>query len=531
MIITKQSFENMINSPIRRFAGRVEIFQGSTLALICGCHDKLISFTVERAGEKSKFFGYGVCQKLTVEFRDTNRELNITKEHSLEVEFGVGSDYLYPCPSFYVEEIERDEKTNNLTVTGYDALYRATAHTVSELDLPGSYTIGQFAEACATLLGIPMKTPEYESFNTYYPTGANFDGAETIREALNAVAEATQTIYYIDSNWELVFKRLDNVGVSVATIDKTKYMDLNSKDAYTLATIVHATELGDNVSSTTIGSGVTQYVRDNPFWDMREDIAEIVENAIAGAAGITINAFDCSWRGNFLLEIGDKIEITTKDDSNITTYILDDTFTFNGGLSGKSQWVYEEGDSSHSNPSTLGEVLKQTYAKVDKANKQIEIVASESSANSEAISIVQQDTNSINASITSIEKKIDSETEANRTEIEELSKRVDASMTDEQVHLAITTELAKGTDKVTTSTGFTFNEEGLKVNKSDSEMSTQITEDGMTVYKNSEAVLTANNVGVDAKNLRAVTYLVIGESSRFEDFNGRTCCFWIGGNY
>ena len=61
-------------------------------------------------------------------------------------------------------------------------------------------------------------------------------------------------------------------------------------------------------------------------------------------------------------------------------------------------------------------------------------------------------------------------------------------------------------------------------------METQITEDGMVVYRNEDAVLTANNVGVDAVNLHATTYLIIGENSRFEDYGGsRTGCFWIGG--
>ena len=83
--------------------------------------------------------------------------------------------------------------------------------------------------------------------------------------------------------------------------------------------------------------------------------------------------------------------------------------------------------------------------------------------------------------------------------------------------------------KVETNTGFTFNDEGLTVEKANSEMRTQITEDGMTVFKNDEAVLTANNIGVDALNLHATTYLIVGTNSRFEDYaDTRTGCFWIG---
>jgi hypothetical protein len=60
-------------------------------------------------------------------------------------------------------------------------------------------------------------------------------------------------------------------------------------------------------------------------------------------------------------------------------------------------------------------------------------------------------------------------------------------------------------------------------------MQTTITEDGMTVYRDSEAVLIADHEGVKAEDLHATTYLIIGNNSRFEDLGDRTACFWIGG--
>ena len=59
-------------------------------------------------------------------------------------------------------------------------------------------------------------------------------------------------------------------------------------------------------------------------------------------------------------------------------------------------------------------------------------------------------------------------------------------------------------------------------------MSTQITEDGMTIDKNGTEVLKADNQGVIAQDLHAVTYLWIGDNSRFEDQGSRTACFWMG---
>ncbi|MBQ5608519.1 MAG: hypothetical protein IIU86_05790 [Oscillospiraceae bacterium] len=87
-----------------------------------------------------------------------------------------------------------------------------------------------------------------------------------------------------------------------------------------------------------------------------------------------------------------------------------------------------------------------------------------------------------------------------------------------------------GASKVSTTTGYTFDENGITVEKSGREIKTQITENGMTVYKNGSAVLIANSGGVDAVDLNASTYLIVGGRSRFENYgSNRTGCFWIGG--
>lgn len=88
----------------------------------------------------------------------------------------------------------------------------------------------------------------------------------------------------------------------------------------------------------------------------------------------------------------------------------------------------------------------------------------------------------------------------------------------------------KGTHMVTTTTGFTFDGQGMTVEKSGREVKTQITEDGMTVSRNGQQMLVANAAGVLAKDLNASTYLIVGGLSRFENYNGRTGCFWIGGS-
>lgn len=531
-MIVNELHNTMINNPVRKFRAKAELYNGSVFSSSFLYTDALKSFDVERVGE-SKFFGYGICQKANIKLRDIKRELEIITANSFKLYMGVHEDYISPFPTLNVTEVNRDENTGELSITAYDALNKAAAHTISEVGLEESYDIYTAALACANHLGIAaieLVNVNDESFNTFYAEGANLEGTESIREVLNAIAEATQTIYYINAAEALVFKRLDKDGEAAAALTKNNYVSLDSKTNRRLSTITSATELGDNVTASIDALGTTQVVRDNPFWELREDIAELLDAAIDAVGGLTINQFTCSWRGNYLVEIGDKLALTTKDGGEVYSYLLNDKCSYSGGYSQSTEWSYTEDNVANSNPNTLGEALKRTFAKVDKANKQIDIVASETQANSEAIAAIQLNTEDINLSIQKIEQINKETTESLNGELEELTKKVDLALTEEQVNIAIRSELDNGVNKVVTNTGFTFNDTGLTVEKENSEMKTTITEDGMTVYKDNTAMLTANNAGVDAVNLRATTYLIIGNNSRLEDYaSNRTGCFWIGG--
>lgn len=603
----------MINSTIASSAvnkvnAKVELYNGSTLVTTCTCNGRLQDFTVERVGQNNKFFGFGIIHKLTVNLIDLDRSLTITKDNSFKVYLGYGDQFENPYPTFYADSISRDENTNTITVVAYDILAAANTHTVAEVQVP--YTIRQFAAAATTLLGVTavnfVGIADEACLNTYYETGANFEGTESYKAALDSIAEVTQTIYYLDNQNRLIFKRLDKDGATVFTISKDIYYDLESGEKRILNTIVSATELGDNISSSEGLEGVTQYIRNNPFWDLREDRATLLDNAVAAIGGISADQFYCDWDGNFLLEMGDKINIIAEDDSNLVSYLLNDSIHYDSTLSELSQWVHTDKDETASNPSSLGEVLKQTYAKVDKQNKTIELVTGETKDNTANIAALQLTVNGISASVKSLDEttktltndlgevsgtvnthteniaaliakdneiaasvsSIETKTnelddslnttnqnisklqltaenistsvnslETNITErlngidtnYDELAKEVSTKVTASDITVAIEEERRKGAEKVTTSTGFTFDSNGLTITKSDSEISTNIDEDGLSVYRYNEEVLTADNGGVLAKNLHATTYLIVGKNTYFADYGtDRAGCFWTG---
>lgn len=547
---------NLFNSPKRQVAAKVELYKGSTLANTFLNTDAIKSIKISREGDTNKFFGFGVCQKVEITLMDTARSLDIEKDDKLKVFFSSGGDLVSSFPTFYITEAKRDENNNDIKIVAYDAINAAAAHTVAELGLE-SGLVSLYASVCALLLGLQLS---YDITNTAFSLNgtANYSGSENFRELLDDIAEATQTIYFADSADNLVFKRLDKDGDVALEITKADYFTLSSGDQKTLSKIVSATELGDNIYSGD-DSGTTQFIKDNPFWTLREDVATLVESAAAAINGTAITIFDCSWRGNPLLEYGDKISIVAKDDSLVTSFLLSETLEYSGGLKSTIKWDYAEDEAKDSGASvTIGEKLNETYAKVDKVNKQISLVAQQSAdavskvsemqitvegiegtvsqtetlanGNKEAIGNLKLTTEELTATLSNYETT----TDGLGNEVSAIREEISTKLTADEAALIFQKEIANGVDTVTTATGFTFNETGLTVSKTGTEMTTTITEDGMTVYKNDDEVLTANNEGVKAIDLHATTYLIIGENSRFEDYRkdgeARTGCFWIGGN-
>ena len=514
---------------------KVDLYNGSTLVKTCTCSDVLEKFSLSREGEAGKFFGFGICHKVTLDFIDLDRELELSLGNHAVVQLGNGTNFDIPFPKLYITEINRNEKNNSITCTAYDRLYNAAGHTVKELNITAPYTVRDMAEACSELLGLTLKIENINdgSFNTSYEEGANLEEADNIRYILNAISEVTQSIYYINANEELVFKRLDKDSDSVFTITRNDYYELDTKTNKILTNISKVTELGDNVITVGSDEGVTQYVKDNPFWELSEDIDTVLDNALAAVGGMSICQFTCDWSGDYRLEIGDKISLVTEDSNTVTAYFLCDTLEYSGYLSQITEWQYTENTSDiPNNPSNIGDKINQTVAKVDKVNQEITLVISNVDGHTEQFTQLNLRLDGIEGTVSSTNEEI----------YNELSTKV----TSTELTTKVTSIVEKnGISKVSNTIG-TFDSSGLTISDSNIDTSTNINANGLAIYKGeidkrtdrdtgkeyitNEAVLTVEHSGVTAENLHATTYLIIGNNSRLEDSGNRTACYWIGGN-
>lgn len=507
----------------REVSGGVKIYDetGATVSQELLPTGSLVSFTIDKTAPNGKFFGFAVTQKLQIEILG---KLPLAKGTKLAPYLHTKETESPTLPFFYVEEAAVNEVKNTTSITAYDIMQNTHDREWVE---PEGWTypvrMDDFAIEIARQMGATITQQRIASnLSTTVDEKPAFPDGMTLAALLVYLAEVTATVVYCDTENNIRF-RVCMGRESLDSLTGTEYFDLTTKDTVNLTQIIAATELEDNIQ---VGEeGRAQVIRENPFLAHVTRLEHLQKFVTLGYIPCAATPFNLVWRGNPWYEFGDTITVTTRTGEVKQVIIFNETLQYSGGLRSTCKWEDGAGESLHSNK--IGEVVNKTFAKVDKVNRRIDMMAADIEENTGAISRLEIETDSISATVTVME-------DATYNAIESVIKKVNATMTEDEVKLLIATERDAGATKVVTDTGFTFNDAGLTVSKSGSEMSTIVSEDGMTVYRNNEEVLVADNVGVNAQNLRATTYLIIGQHSRFQDYDDpgenkyRTGCFWIG---
>ena len=253
---------------------------------------------------------------------------------------------------------------------------------------------------------------------------------------------------------------------------------------------------------TIVGDGNNAYIIEDNFLlygKNPDDLHEIATKLLSKICDIIYRPASISLRGNPCLEVGDGIVCHTRS-KEVITYILQRTIKGIQGITDDfvSEGVYEYSEQVNSTQRTINQLRGKT-------------------------NVLERDVERTMSRVSDVEKELS--TTVTQT-IEGLKIDIEKAIKDVS---NMTESLDETSDKVQKST-YEFNTEELKISKDGSEMTTHISEDGMTVKKGGSDVLIADNKGVSAYDLHAKSYLIIGKNSRLEDYgNGkRTGCFWIG---
>ena len=121
---------------------------------------------------------------------------------------------------------------------------------------------------------------------------------------------------------------------------------------------------------------------------------------------------------------------------------------------------------------------------------------------------------------------------AKKSTVVTVTNSVENLMTALNEQILVTQQIKEdGVEKVTTTTGFTFDKDGLTIDKTGSDTKTVVDEDGMTVYSKTGSeesiLLNVDSHGVQTENLHVRTFTQIGTHTRLQDYEDGTAIFYI----
>lgn len=255
---------------------------------------------------------------------------------------------------------------------------------------------------------------------------------------------------------------------------------------------------------------------------------------------------DCkitSYAGKLYLKRGNKIKIQDMDESYFDTYILSHVFTYDGTFKSVIQSpALTKTQTALKNKLSISGALRKVERTCNKIDGKITDVIEEVNGQENKITSVEQTVDSITQQVTNVStnltndyltsEQVNAMNSHNEETINQLKEEFNIlKQTAENLSIEIGSVSTIGVDRVKTSTGFTFDENGLDISKTGEEMHNFIDNEGVYVKRNDEEVLGADASGVRAENITVRNYLVIGKNSRIEDYkDNRTGIFYIGDN-
>ena len=440
-----------------------------------------------------------------------------------EVQFGVKApaDTAYSYKeygTYIIKEKKLDEEQGTVLLECYDRMIQAMVpydlimeypEEITE-ETPGK-TVKDLLDAICTRLGWTKKYTTFVNSDKVIDE-EKYDDSYTFRDVLDEIAQvAAGMIAFVGDKLDIIYPTS-----SGETIDSSNLKTLKMGEVYgpVNSLVLARSPQEDNIyrqNETSISSyGITEIrIENNQIMDShREDFIDDIFNKLLG---LQFELYELESFGIGYLNLGDFFTIQTPDGENHTALMLCDDLKITQGLSETSHLEAPEvTETDYSAASETDRVLNQTILKVDKQAQEITALVTKTGN-------LDGDISGLKGTVTTLSEIV---------------------MDSEKVNIAITekvTEAIGGIDSITTSTGYTFDKNGLHIQKSvngvPEEMENLLDNTGMYVKRDGENILSANNEGVDAINLKSRQFLIIGDNSRFENYGrNRTACFFIGGS-
>ena len=474
-------------------------YEGSLLRSVMKCLD--IEIKASTVGGTAAIAGIAVVGESVAGVSDIG-DASIIHTPRFGVKAPNDTDYSYiEYGTYIVKEKKHDEEQDTVLLECYDLMLKSMVPYDLVLEYP--VTVKGFLDAICTRFGWAKR------YSAFVNSGIEieeekYDAGYTFRDVLDEIAQvAGGMIAFVGDELDVIYPT--NSG---ETIDSSNLKTLKMGEVYgpVNSLVLARSPQEDNIyrqDEDSISSyGINEIrIENNQIIDSHRE--DFIDGIFGALNGLRYELYELESFGIGYLNLGDFFTIQTPNGETHTALMLCDDLVITQGLSETSRLEAPEAtETDYAAASETDRVLNKTILKVDKQAQEITALVTK--------------TDITNSDLEGVRKTV--------------TRMTEIMVDEEKVNIKIS-QAVEGIDSITTSTGYTFDQDGLHIQKSGEEMENLLDNTGMYVNRGGDNILTANNEGVDAINLRSRQFLIIGDNSRIENYGSdRTACFYIGGS-
>lgn len=378
----------------------------------------LVSFTIdETAYSGQTFVGNSVAR--AINFSIINDGTYNLEDKEIAVYVGIdyvgdGSNVeLIPYGNFIVSKPENEEVKNKSSYTAYDYMIKAeTPYTETNIVYPIS--LYNYLSAICTTIGITLGNQSIPN-GSYQVLGNAYTNGESFRQVIEEIARCCGGFAVIGRDNKLYIKTLtlinNNENETITTGEY--YEDFGRNNAYgpvnRVAIALNYNVYGEDTiredTESIAQNGLTAIrVSDISFLNSEAQRELVIGDFWSNLHGLTYVPFSTDYYGYPYLDLGDIVKITLPDNTDIYSYVLTHSFTYNGGFSGKIEApALSDVEDEYSHTPTAKSAIRNTELKVDKINGEISSIIEEIGDRSQKQTSITQDIDTINLTISDLE--------------------------------------------------------------------------------------------------------------------------------
>ena len=405
----------------------------------------------------------------------------------------------------------------------------------SKLMTKGEATLLEVAQDICSKAGVELETTSF--LNSDKKVSA-YDNTVTAREYIGYIAESASCFAYIDRDGKLSFREFykDETEIPLELFGEYKWGEEFKITKVSYEDGVRSFKFGDETRNNLWINQENMYIVDE----------EQIQNIYDKINGLTANTFEGKTVIDPAIDIGDKIVIDGRNVIYQGEMSLEGKFI--AQISSKIQIKQKEETTVKKESQKV--VNRRVQSRIDQTEGKIEQLVEETSEQSQKLTKHEQDidkiTNTVSTNTTNINNNYQEiinklGEKAQKDDVISLENQVETIQNNTEFAIKVSEDIqTNGVSKVKTETGYTFDNDGLVIEKTNAKTKSKLNEAGLEIKdatgSSEERLLFAGydektgETIVKSKNMTVEKYLTVGTYSRIEDYEEGTGVFWIGGN-